>query len=65
MPYKVFKDGEQYCVHKLKADGSKGSKVKGGCHASKSDAEKHKRALYSNVTSESAGNVAAALIESA
>lgn len=49
MPWKVFKDGSQWCVHKLKDDGSKGEKVKGGCHSSKADADKHARALHSNV----------------
>lgn len=48
MPWKVFKDGDQYCVHKLKDDGSKGAKVPGGCHSSKSKAEAHKSALYAN-----------------
>jgi hypothetical protein len=49
MPWKVFKEGDQYCVHKLNDDGSKGAKVPGGCHSSKADAEKHKSALYVNV----------------
>lgn len=49
MPWKVFKDGSQWCVHKLKDDGTKGPKVKGGCHLSKGDAEKHRKALEVNV----------------
>lgn len=49
MPWKVFKDGAQWCVHKLKDDGSKGEKVKGGCHPSKADADKHAKALHTNV----------------
>jgi hypothetical protein len=49
MPWKVYQEGGQYCVHKVKPDGGKGAKVPGGCHGSKADAEKHKGALYHNV----------------
>lgn len=51
MPWKVYKDGDQWCVFKLKDDGSKGAKVPGGCHSSKDEAEAHKRALYANESS--------------
>ena len=43
MPYKVF--GK--CVHKLKADGSKGEQVK--CHEDAASAQKHAKALNANV----------------
>jgi hypothetical protein len=49
MPYKVFKSGGMWCVHKLNPDGSKGKPVKGGCHPSKTAAARHARALYANV----------------
>lgn len=48
MPYKVV--GK--CVHKLKADGSVGEIVPGGCHESVAKAQEHKRALYANVHKE-------------
>lgn len=44
MPYKVYKVGEQYCVHKKKPDGSRGAKK--GCHSSAAKARKHQAALY-------------------
>ena len=49
MPYKVFKDGDQFCVHKLNADDSKGEQVKGGCHPTRAEAMQHKEALYVHV----------------
>jgi hypothetical protein len=52
MPYKVFADGEKFCVHKLNADNSPGDVIPGGCHASKSDASAHMRALYANEAKE-------------
>ncbi len=49
MPWKVYRgpDGK-WCVHKLKGDGSKGSRVRGGCHGSEGAAKRHMRALYAN-----------------
>jgi|KBSMisStandDraft_5_1062788.scaffolds.fasta_scaffold22502_3 hypothetical protein len=46
MPWKVFKEGSQFCVHKLNTDGSKGAKV--GCHPTKDAALKQQKALYAN-----------------
>lgn len=46
MPWKIFRDGDKYCVHKLHPDKSKGPLVKGGCHATKEKAMRHKGALY-------------------
>lgn len=48
MPYKVYKDGDKWCVHKL-TNGTKGPVVKGGCHPTKSEADNHQRALQVNV----------------
>jgi hypothetical protein len=45
MPWKVFKNGERYCVHKH-IGGKKGERVPGGCHPSREQAERHLRALY-------------------
>lgn len=47
MPWKVFREGSRYCVHKLNADDSKGEKV--ACHDSQEAAESQMRALYANV----------------
>jgi hypothetical protein len=44
MPYKIYKSGSQWCVHKKNPDGSKGKKK--GCHGSRSEATAHLRALY-------------------
>jgi hypothetical protein len=44
MPYKVYKVGEKYCVHKKKPDGSRGKKI--GCHSSQSAARQQQEALY-------------------
>lgn len=46
MPWKVYADGNQFCVHKQNADGSKGEKV--ACHPSKEKADAQLRALYAN-----------------
>lgn len=46
MPWKVFTDGSQHCVHKLNADGSKGERVK--CFMSEKEATDHMKALYAN-----------------
>lgn len=47
MPWKIFREGERFCVHKLNADDSKGEKV--ACHDSQEAAEAQMRALYANV----------------
>jgi len=52
MPWKVFKQGEKYCVHKLNSDGSKGELVNGGCHGSKDEAAAQARALYASEAKE-------------
>jgi hypothetical protein len=44
MPYKVYKSGVRYCVHKKNSDGSKGKQI--GCHATNSKAQAQMRALY-------------------
>ena len=46
MPWKVYKNKDQYCVHKTKSDGSKGERVSGGCHLTEDKAQKHKGALF-------------------
>lgn len=46
MPWKVFKDGGQFCVHKQNSDGSKGEKV--ACHPDEEKANAQLRALYAN-----------------
>lgn len=48
MPWKVFPSGNEYCVHKLNSDGSKGPKVNGGCHETRQEADDHMSALYAN-----------------
>ena len=48
MPYKVYRTGSDrrpFCVHKLRADGTRGERVAGGCHSTRSDANAHQRAL--------------------
>ncbi len=49
MPYKVFSDSGEWCVHTLNADGSKGKRVQGGCHPTQKEADQHAAALYANV----------------
>lgn len=51
MPYKVQKNGSQYCVHKENADGSIGERV--ACHDSESQASDQVRALYAAETDKS------------
>lgn len=46
MPWQVYKDGEQWCVHKLNDDGSKGEQV--ACHATEDMAKRQQAALYAN-----------------
>jgi hypothetical protein len=48
MPWKTFEEDGRYCVHKLKADESKGEKLK--CYDSKSDADDYVKALYANTS---------------
>lgn len=47
MPWKKFKDGERFCVHKMMEDGSKGERIK--CHPTEEEADDHIAALYANV----------------
>lgn len=47
MPYKVFKEGEQFKVYKLDADGEKTGKPL-GTHDERGDAEDQVKALYAN-----------------
>lgn len=46
MPWKVFRDGNRYCVHKLNTDDSKGERVK--CFDSERAANDQVKALYAN-----------------
>lgn len=52
MPYKVFSDGDKFCVHKLDSGGNKGEVMPGGCHPSKSEAAAHARALWASESKE-------------
>jgi hypothetical protein len=45
MPYQVYDENGKFCVHK-KVGEEKGTLVPGGCHADKSKASAHMRALY-------------------
>lgn len=49
MPWKVFEDGNQFCVHRVGGDGSKGKRV--ACHASRKKAEAQLTALRINAKS--------------
>lgn len=44
MPWKVVKRKNRFCV----VNSDTGRQVKGGCHPSRSGAERHKRAIYAN-----------------
>ncbi len=44
MPYRVAKQGEQYCVM-----GTDGKPIAGGCHPTHADADQHMAALYAHV----------------
>lgn len=46
MPWKVFPENGQHCVHKLNPDGSRGARV--ACHASRSEAMAQMAALYAS-----------------
>lgn len=46
MPYKVYKTGDRFCVHKENADGSKGKRM--GCHDSAGKARAQQKALYAS-----------------
>ena len=50
MPWKIVKDGEQFCVHKENADGSAGDKVK--CHPTEAEAQVQMKAMYANMENE-------------
>jgi hypothetical protein len=47
MPWKVYREGDRFCVHKLNADDSKGERVK--CFDTETAANAHAKALYANV----------------
>ena len=45
MPYKTFKEGNEWCVYKIDdSDNQTGKSL--GCHSSKDDANSQVRALY-------------------
>ena len=46
MPYSIYKENNQYCVHKKKGDGSRGKQL--GCHATMTKAKAQLRALHAN-----------------
>lgn len=46
MPWMIVEEGEQYCVHKERADGSAGERV--ACHDTRAEAEAQMRALYAS-----------------
>ena len=46
MPYKVYKTGNRYCVHKKNENGSKGKRM--GCHGSEEKARAQQKALYAS-----------------
>lgn len=46
MPWKVFQEDGQYCVHKETEDGGKGEKV--ACHDTEAEAQAQVRALYAS-----------------
>lgn len=52
MPWSVAKRGDSWCVVK---EGET-EPIKGGCHASRSDALRHQRALYANESSTASAN---------
>jgi hypothetical protein len=45
MPWKVFKEGEEFCVYKIDAEGNKTGKSL-GCHPTQEKARAQQRALY-------------------
>lgn len=46
MPWKIYEEDGEFCVHKLKSDGSKGEQV--ACHDDRDSALKQLGALYAN-----------------
>jgi hypothetical protein len=46
MPWKVYQEGETWCVHKETSDGGKGTKV--ACHPTEAEATAQLRALYAS-----------------
>lgn len=55
MPYKVLRRENEYCVYKLDASGKPISLVKGGCHGTREEADRHRRALYASENKEVLG----------
>ena len=53
MPWQIAKRGDNWCVVKE----GESEPIKGGCHASRSDALKHQRALYANESQTAADEV--------
>lgn len=47
MPYKVFEEGDEWCVYRVDADGEPIGKTL-GCHDSEAEAEEQVKALYAN-----------------
>src|SRR5262245_23078876 len=48
MPWKVFKENDEFCVRKIDAAGEPTGDAL-GCHATEAEAESQMRALYANV----------------
>lgn len=46
MPWKVFKSGEEFCIHKLERGDAMGERV--ACHATESEADAQLKALYAS-----------------
>lgn len=50
MPWKVYKENNKYCVHKLNPDDTQGEKV--ACHDTPKQANDQLKALYANIEQE-------------
>lgn len=46
MPYDIYSEDDQYCVHKKSESGEKLGRAPGGCHSTRAQAEAHMKALY-------------------
>jgi hypothetical protein len=46
MPWKIYKEKNRFCVHKVNPDGSQGEQV--GCHPTEDEARAQQKALYVN-----------------
>jgi len=46
-PWKIFKEGDEYCIYKVNEDGDKTGKTL-GCHATRDEAQEQLQALYAN-----------------